>query len=315
MGDIAVQVSLSIRAHHGEGPLWDAATARLWWVDITGQRVHCFDPQSSNDSSWSTSGQPGGVVLSAAGEPVVASPEGLAVLDRSTGTMDLRVPIEQDRPENRANDAKVDGRGRAWVGTMAFDKRARNAALYRVDGGQVSRVADGLTICNGPAFDEPQGRLYLADTAIMVVDVFDLDPATGAIDRRRRFLDFSDAQVWPDGMTVDDEGMLWVALGRAGAVHRYRPDGTLDGVVEVPTSNPTSVAFGGIDGGDLYITTSWFDLEIDSRNAQPLAGLIFRCRPGVTGPPSPRYAGVPPPPAPLPEGDPGPRHPEKGGIS
>ena len=131
---------------------------------------------------------------------------------------------------------------------MAYDKRPRNAALYRVDGGQVTRVADGLTICNGPAFDEPRGRLYLADTALFVVDVFDLDPATGAIDRRRRFLDFSDAQVWPDGMTVDDEGMLWVALGRAGAVHRYRADGTLDGVVELPATNPTSVAFGGIEG-------------------------------------------------------------------
>ena len=310
MGDTPVEVALSIRAEHAEGPLWDAATSRLWWVDITGQRVHCSDPASGNDTSWATCGQPGGVVLSAAGEPVVAGPEGLAVLDRSTGAMDLRVPVERDRPENRANDVKTDGRGRAWVGTMPYDKRPRHAALYRVDGGKAACVAGGLTICNGPAFDEPAGRLYLADTAISILDLFDLDPATGTIDHRRRFLDFSAAQVWPDGMTVDDEGMLWVALGRAGAVHRYRADGTLDGIVEIPTTNPTSVAFGGIDGGDLYITTSWFDLETDSRAAQPLAGVIFRCRPGVTGPPSPRYAGIPPPH----ERDAGPRPPEKEGT-
>jgi sugar lactone lactonase YvrE len=93
-------------------------------------------------------------------------------------------------------------------------------------------------------------------------------------------------------MTLDDEGMLWVTLGRAGAAHRYRADGTLDGVVELPTTNPTSVAFGGTDGADLYITTSWFDCE--GLEGQPLAGAIFRCRPGVTGRPSPRYAGVPP---------------------
>jgi sugar lactone lactonase YvrE len=130
--------------------------------------------------------------------------------------MDLRVPVEQDRTENRANDVKTDSAGRAWVGTMAFDKRLRNAALYRVDGGHVTCVAEGLTICNGPAFDEPQGRLYVADTALFVVDVLGLDPATGALSGRRRFLDFGEAQVWPDGMTVDDEGMLWVALGRAG---------------------------------------------------------------------------------------------------
>ena len=230
-------------------------------MDITGERVHCFDPASGNDTSWATAGQPGGVVLSAAGEPVVASPEGLAVLDRATGAMDLRVPIEQDRPENRANDVKIDDRGRAWVGTMAYDKRPRNAALYRVDGGKVDPRGRGPDDLQRARVRRAAGRLYLADTALFVVDVFDLDPATGALTGRRRFLDFSDAQVWPDGMTVDDEGMLWVALGRAGAVHRYRADGTLDGVVELPTSNPTSVAFGGIDGGDLYITTSWFDCE------------------------------------------------------
>ncbi len=157
MGDIPVEAALSIRAEHAEGPAWDAATARLWWVDVTGQRVHCFDPASGNDSSWATCGQPGGVILGTAGEPVVASPGGLAVLDRDTGAMDLRVPVEQDRTEHRANDIKADGRGRAWVGTMAYDKRPGNAALYRVDGGQVTCVAGGLTICNGPALDEPGG--------------------------------------------------------------------------------------------------------------------------------------------------------------
>jgi sugar lactone lactonase YvrE len=291
VGDTSVEVALSVRAQHGEGPIWDAATARLWWVDIAGERVHCLDPESSEDGSWSTAGQPGGVVLGAMGEPVVASPEGLAVLDRSAGTLDLRVPIQQDRPENRANDIKVDGGGRVWVGTMAFDKRPRNAALYRVEGDRVTRVVDGLTISNGPAFDEPRGRLYLADTALCVVDVFDLDAATGALSGRRRFLDLSREQLWPDGMTVDRDGMLWVALGRAGAVHRYRADGALDDLVELPTSNPTSVAFGGADGGDLYITTSWVDCERPAD--EPLAGAVFRCRPGVTGPPSPRFTDLP----------------------
>jgi sugar lactone lactonase YvrE len=295
MGDVPVEVALSVRAQHAEGPLWDAATACLWWVDITGERVHCFHPGSSRDASWSTSGQPGGVVLSTAGEPMVASPDGLAALDVDTGRLQLRVPIERDRPENRANDVKVDVRGRAWVGTMAYDKRPGNAALYRVDGDGATRVVDGLTISNGPALDESRARLYLADSAICTVDVFDMDPASGALSGRRRFLDLSDAQVWPDGMTVDDEGMLWVAVGRGGVVHRYQPDGRLDGVIEMPTAHPTSVAFGGMDGGDLYVTTSWSDLHPDSRSAQPLAGTILRCRPGVTGRPSPRYAALPAP--------------------
>ena len=116
-------------------------------------------------------------------------------------------------------------------------------------------------------------------------------------------------------MTVDDEGMLWVALGRAGAVHRYRIDGTLDGVIELPATNPTSVAFGGADRGDLYITTSWFDLDADSRAAQPHAGAIFRCRPGVTGAPAPRYTNVAASPEPLPEHARDARLPQKGDIS
>jgi sugar lactone lactonase YvrE len=290
VGDIPVEVFMDLRAQHAEGPLWDAETARLWWVDITAERVHCSDPSTSIDTSWATPGQPGGVVLDATGEPVVATPEGLAVLDRTTGATDLRVPVERDRPENRANDVKVDTHGRAWVGSMAFDKRPRNAGLYLVDGDKVTCVVEDLTISNGPALDEAQGRLYLADTALYVVDVFDLDPETGDLSGRRRLLDFSEVQVWPDGMTVDDDGMLWVALGREGEVHRYRPDGRLDGYVTVPTSNPTSVTFGGADGGDLYITTSWFDLDEHGRASQPLAGALFRCRPGVTGRPSPRLA-------------------------
>jgi len=289
MSDLLVDVVLHLRAEHAEGPMWDAASSRLWWVDITGERVHCFDPASGADSSWPTPGQPGGVVLDTLGYPVVATPRGLAVLDRTSGSTTQCAPIEAGMPENRANDAKVDTSGRVWVGTMALDKRPGHGALYRVEGATVTCVVDGLTICNGPAFDEAAGRLYLADTAIGTVDVFELDPATGELGTRRPFLDFGDVGSWPDGMTVDDDGMLWVALGRAGAVHRYNPAGGLDAVVELPTSNPTSIAFGGVDGGDLYITTSWFDLEADDRLAQPFAGAIYRCRAGVTGPSSPRY--------------------------
>lgn len=166
MGDTPVEVVPGLRSEHAEGPLWDAATARLWWVDIVGREVHCYAPLARDDTSWSTAGEPGGVVLAVTGEPVVASPEGLALLDRTTGEVDLRVPIERERGENRANDAKVDQRGRVWVGTMALDKRPRNAALYRVDRDSATRVVDGLTISNGPALDESRGHLYLADTAI-----------------------------------------------------------------------------------------------------------------------------------------------------
>jgi sugar lactone lactonase YvrE len=130
--------------------------------------------------------------------------------------------------------------------------------------------------------------LYFADTAAMIVDVCEVRGSDGSLGPRRRFLDFSDEGIWPDGMTVDAEGCLWLALGRSGTVRRYRPDGSLDGVVALPVSNPTSVAFGGEGGEQLFITSSWYDLTEDERPAQPLAGAIFSCRPGPRGRPSPR---------------------------
>ena len=173
---------------------------------------------------------------------------------------------------------------------MAYDRSPGAGALYCVTDGEPRVAIAGLTISNGPAIDEEAGRIYFADTVAMVVDVCDFDADDGSLGARRRFADFGDEQIWPDGMTVDAEGCLWLALGRSGSVRRYRPDGTLDGVVEVPVSNPTSVTFGGADHGELFITTSWFDLTAQQRDEQPLAGAIFACRPEVVGRPAARAA-------------------------
>jgi SMP-30/Gluconolactonase/LRE-like region len=217
MGDSAGEVAFNVRAEHAEGPLWDAATARLWWVDITGKRVHCSDPESGIDTSWNTAGQPGGVVLDRAGEPVVASPDGMAALDRRTGELDLRIAVEQDRPENRASDAKVDGRGRAWVGTMAFDKRPPSGALYRVSGDQATRVVDGLTISNGPPSMSPMAAR---------------EHRTLCRRRLRHGRRNGRPHQWPAlprsqrraGLARrDDGGRRRHAVGRAGAVHAIAP--------------------------------------------------------------------------------------------
>lgn len=292
MGDVAVEPAFSVRAEHSEGPIWDGPSARLWWVDITAERVHETDPATGQDRSWPTPGQPGGVVLAADGTPVVAAPNGLAPLDTTTGVATVRTPVEADRPENRLNDLKVDTRGRTWVGSMAYDKRPDHAALHLVQpDGATTTVVDELTIANGPALDEERGHLYLADTARFRIDVFAFDPDAGTITDRRPFLDVTEEQVWPDGMTVDDEGGLWTALGRSSQVRRLGPDGTVDAVIDLPVTNPTSVCFGGDDGGDLFITTSWFDVPADERAGQPLAGSVLCARPGVTGQPSPRLLG------------------------
>jgi len=292
VGDIDVDVVIDAGAEHAEGPIWDESTSKLWWVDITGCRVHCFDPVMSSDDSWRVDGQPGGVLLEAQGRPVVAMPDGLAVLDTVNGSTHMQAPIESHLPGNRLNDLAADSQGRVWVGSMAYDRSPDAGSLYRVFGHDVDRVVSSLTISNGPAIDENGGRMYLADTARMTVDVFDFDVTTGELASARKFIDLVAEGLWPDGMSIDDEGGLWLALGKASAVRRYRPDGVVDAVVELPVTNPTSVAFGGVNGGDLYITTSRFDITPQQRMEQHLAGAVFRCRPGISGSPSPRIGVI-----------------------
>ncbi|MCH9816777.1 MAG: SMP-30/gluconolactonase/LRE family protein [Actinomycetia bacterium] len=286
------ELILACRAEHAEGPIWDAATSRLWWVDITGHRLHVFNPASGQDCSWDTGQDVGAVALNQQGDPVIALPNGFALFSPATGDAQPLAEVEAGIVGNRLNDAKCDPFGRLWTGSMAYDRRPGSAGLYLLEAtGIVRQAAKDLTIVNGPAFDPERGRMYLADTGQGQILVYDYTVASGAIGDRNVFVDLTDSGGWPDGMTVDDDGYLWVAVGRESAVRRYDPDGQLDGQVTLPVTNPTSVAFGGADRGDLYITTSWFDLTASQRNEQPLAGSLFVARPGVTGPPAVRFAG------------------------
>lgn len=289
---MTVELVLAARAEHAEGPIWDAATRALWWVDITGHRVHCFHPDSNRDCSWDTGCDVGAIAVGSDGNVVLAVPDGFARFDPKSGTLTPLASVEASMPENRTNDATCDSAGRLWVGTMAYDRREGHAGLYVLDPDlTVRQVESGLTIVNGPAFDDARGRMYLADTAVGLVYAYSFDPAAGQLGAREVFVDLSASGSWPDGMTVDDEGGLWVAVGRDSAVHRYLPDGRLDKKIGLPVTNPTSVAFGGEDGSLLYITTSWYDLSQQERARQPLAGSIFVDSPGVNGPPAHRFGG------------------------
>ncbi|MFJ9516773.1 SMP-30/gluconolactonase/LRE family protein [Kitasatospora sp. NPDC101801] len=222
----------------GEGPVWDVRTESLRWVDIPGGLVH--------DSDGSSQQLPAPVT---------------AVLPTTTGWATVR----QDRVEqgghvvpvplgaaDRCNDAKTDPAGRIWVGTMARGEVTRRAGLFRIDGESVSEQVGGASISNGLGWS-PDGRLmYWADTPTGRIDVFDFDPADGSIRGRRRFA----ATELPDGLTVDAEGAVWVARWGSGVLHRYTPDGTLDTVLPVGVSHPTSCAFGGPDLRTLYVTTA-----------------------------------------------------------
>jgi len=287
---ITAELLLDARADVGEGAAWDAAGGRLIWVDITGSAVHEVYPDG-RARRWPIPQHVGAAVPRASGGMMLAVRSGFASL-ADDGSVCVVAPVEADDVGTRMNDGKCDPQGRFWAGTMAYAETPGAGSLYRLDpDGVVHKVLAGVTISNGLGWSPDAAIMYYIDTASGGVDEFRFDAAAGAISGRRRLITVDSADGSPDGMTVDDEGCLWVALWGGGAVRRYRPDGSLDIVVSLPASQVTSCAFGGRDGGDLYITTAACGLSPRQRAEQPHAGGLFRCRPGVTGPPATPFAG------------------------
>jgi sugar lactone lactonase YvrE len=266
-----------------EGPHWDAAAGRVYWVDIPGGRVHFLD-ESGGQRSWEV-GQPVAAVAGRAGGGLVlAVRDGFAALDLATGQVSALAGVEPDRPGNRMNDGACDRAGRFFAGTKAEDDAPGAGALYRLDPDHVvTLVVAGVTISNGIGWSPDEQLMYYVDSPTRRVDVFDYDPASGAIGGRRPFARLPSADAMPDGLAVDAEGGVWVALWGGSAVHRYDAAGRLDQVVEVPHVNVTSCAFGGPGLDLLYVTAA----------AGPGAaeGALYRGPAGVAGLPAYPFRG------------------------
>jgi sugar lactone lactonase YvrE len=281
---VIVDLVHDARAELGEGPLWDDARARLLFTDIMRGDVHAFDPRTGDDRVLAVPEPVGAIALTVRGDYLLATHTGFMRLDPLSGALTRVAHVEADLGENRMNDGAVDARGRFWAGTMAMRDRPGQGALYRCEpDGRVTCVLPGVGISNGIDWS-PDGRvMYYVDTLTGRVDLFDFDEANGAISNRRTFASIPDDAGAPDGLVVDVEGGVWVALWGGGALRRYRADGTLDAIVTLPVTHPTKCAFGGPDLEDLYVTSAWIALGDDDRRAQPQAGGVFRLRPGVRG--------------------------------
>jgi sugar lactone lactonase YvrE len=286
---IEVELVLDAGAELAEGPSWLAGRDELLWVDILAGRVHLFDPASGGDRSFEA-GQPVGAAVPADdGRLALAARDGFVMLDLRRGLIEPVADVELELSGNRMNDGKCDSAGRFWAGTMATDMRPAAGALYRLDANRrVDRMVDGVGISNGLGWSPDDRLMYYVDSMERRIDVFDFDARSGAIAGRRPLVSVDGPGV-PDGMAVDAEGGLWVAVWGAGRVLHLLPDGTAAGAVEVPASRPSSVCFGGPELRDLYITTARQGLRPERRTAEPHAGGIFRCRPGVAGQPTRAY--------------------------
>jgi sugar lactone lactonase YvrE len=290
--DVQVEVVTDAVAQLGEGPVWDARESVLWWLDIPGEALHRYDPATGEDTAVDLGRQVGSLVPRAEGGLVLATPEGFVAYDPATRAETLLAAVEGDNDATRMNDGKCDRQGRFWAGTMAYEFTTGAGSFYKFDvDGTVTKTVEGVTISNGLAWTADDRNLYYIVTMAGSVDAFDFDAAAGTIANRRPVVKINGTDGLPDGMAIDAEGFLWVALFNGSAVHRYSPEGALDGVLKIPAAKVTCCAFGGDDLGDLYVTTASHELSDDERAAQPHAGKLFRCRPGVTGTPVNAYGG------------------------
>jgi len=290
-----VELVLPAGATLAEGPHWDPRAQRLYWVDIPAHRVYVFDPQTGAQQSFDVGQYVGAVVPRATGGLLLAVQHGFAILDPASGHSQpiAEIAAEADEADLRFNDGKCDPAGRFWAGSYSMAGRQRAGSLYCLDAdGDVRRAIADVTVSNGLAWSRDHTTMYYIDTPTQAVAAFDYDVATGAIANRRVVISIPAGSGWPDGMTIDAEGMLWVAHWGGSCVTRWDPArGTALETITLPTAHVTSCCFGGPGLDQLYITTARQGLSAAELAAQPTAGSIFRARPGVGGLPADVYAG------------------------
>jgi sugar lactone lactonase YvrE len=271
-----VDVVLDVRSLLGESPSWDEERAEVIWVDILAGEVHLTDPLTGADRRVDFGQTVGNAMRCDDGRLFVARSQDAVFVDEE-GLVTEFVSIPECG-EWRLNDGKCDPQGRYWVGTLVRHMPMPSGHVFRVNhDGNVEAAISGVGTSNGLGWS-PDGRtMYFVDSQLRTVDAFAFDAVDGLIGDRRTLVEIPAEGGYPDGMTVDAEGGIWLALMGAGAIHRFTPTGDLDTVLELPSTNVTACTFGGADLSTLFITS------YTGREGVAPNGSLFACRPGVAG--------------------------------
>lgn len=282
------EIAVRERAALGEGPTWDAVARRLLWVDILGSRVHTYDPASGRRTVMVTEQHVGAAKPRVGGGVVVNLRDGVGTYDSEQGVGGgFRWLLHDPVPGRRGNDAAVAPDGSLWAGTMRYDDAPGGGNLVRFAGNGTARTVLGeVSVSNGLGWS-PDGRLaYYVDTPTRRIDVFELSD-DGLPYARRPLAEIEPGAGFPDGLTVDADGCVWVALWDGAALRRYTPTGALDRVLPVPVARPTACAFGGPGLRDLYVTSARTGLK----SPHPLSGSLLVLPDAGTGLGQPPFAG------------------------
>lgn len=283
-----VRVAIDVGNYLGETPIWSSDEQALWWVNCEHPaELHRWHPESGAHRKWPMPQRIGGFVPKARGGLLVALADGLYDFTPGSGDLTFRVPSPFP-PQVKLHECHCDRQGRFWIGGYDHDfpanRAANGAAICRLDGDRLTPVVEGIAVANALAFSPDGQTMYVSDSPKRTVEAFDLDPATGTLSGRRTFLALRDGEGFVDGATVDSQGGYWLANVGAGALRRYRPDGTLDRIVSLPFSNPTKPAFGGPDLATLYVTSTQMKMQAFMESSAP-NGPVFALEPGEKGVP------------------------------
>jgi sugar lactone lactonase YvrE len=288
--DDSIQCVADVHAILGEGPVWVAREDSLYWLDINGRKIFRLE-ESGEVTQWQAPIRVTCLLPRAIAGFIAGTDQGIARIRLEQGRFEIVFNPEEQLRDNRFNDGKVDRQGRFWAGTMDGREREASGTLYRVGSSLAwTSIDSGYKVTNGPAFSPNGAIMYHNDSARQVTYAFDID-REGNASNRRVFQHFTEGDGYPDGMTVDGEGCLWIAFWDGWCVRRFSPDGELLQTIETPVARPTSCAFGGTDLDRLYVTSASIGLDEDARAMQPNAGGLFMLLPGVRGLAEAPFAG------------------------
>ncbi len=285
---ISGEIFLRAQAELGEGPSWNAEQHLLYWVNILAGELHTLDLSTNQDRVFKVNQYIGFVVSQKNGDVIVGLKDGIASFNFATSTMNWLARPESDKPENRFNDAKCSPDGRLFAGTMAIDEHPGAGALYRLDADKIiHKILSPVSISNGIAWSPDYKTFYYIDTPTRNILEFNYDIETGEINHPKTVIQIPREDGWPDGMTSDQEGMLWIALWQGAKVCRYNPKhGRKILEINLPALNVTSCTFGGEKMETLYITSAWKGMNKEQREDYPHSGDLFIAETKIPGMPS-----------------------------
>lgn len=280
MNKITAKIAYPIRAMLGEGSYWDHDNQRLLWVDILGHKIYVFDPKTECNSGYDLGQDIGTVVMTESGLWAFADQNGIGIFNPKTGQKMHGAKPEEHNDHIRFNDGKCDPRGTFWVGTMAYNCEPGAGKLYEFDGkGKVKQKINNTTISNGLVWNDDNTKFYFIDSLTYEIHAYDYDIGTGDIKNKQVIASIDEKKGIPDGMAIDTENHLWVAIYNGGRVIRINPEtGKTVFKVTIPAPKVTSCAFGGPDLDELYITTARDEMNNEQLAAFPYSGSLFKVK-------------------------------------